>query len=265
MGTWNFSEFSRIFPKGLNPLKIWGKIQSGVCCKYYNLNYCGILKLSQWKKLFIKFISSSLQISDIFGIRQAANLNFKVWRQFKYWKINSTMRFGPGPVRQHRPRPGAGFRLCQCLPIVCCLDSCCRSYHCAVGSRPPLVLRHPACAAPPWPYPCRIPRWRPIHFVLSTRSAIALLFKPHRAPPLAWAAPPCLKRRSSHPRAPCGVILERAFASSTGTAPGSVLKDPCATIATEKHLHVDRHLRPRNHPTDPSTSIMPTRISSTNR
>jgi hypothetical protein len=44
MGTWNFSEFLRIFPKGLNPLKFWGKIQSGVCSKYYNLNSCGIMK-----------------------------------------------------------------------------------------------------------------------------------------------------------------------------------------------------------------------------
>jgi hypothetical protein len=42
------------------------------------LNSCGILKLSQWTKLFIKFISSSLQILDIFGFRQGANLNDKI-------------------------------------------------------------------------------------------------------------------------------------------------------------------------------------------
>jgi hypothetical protein len=77
MGTWNFSEFPIIFSKGLNPLKIQGKIQSGVCSKYYNLNSCGIMKLSQWTKMFIKYISSSLQILDIFGIPKGSKFELQ--------------------------------------------------------------------------------------------------------------------------------------------------------------------------------------------
>jgi hypothetical protein len=65
-----FSEFLRIFPKGLKPLKIRGKFLSGVCSKYYNLNFVGILKLSQWTKLFTKFIYSCMQMFDIFGIQE---------------------------------------------------------------------------------------------------------------------------------------------------------------------------------------------------
>jgi hypothetical protein len=64
-----FSEFLRIFPKGLNPLKFKEKFKASLF-KYYNLNSCGILKSSQWAKLFIEFISSSLQILDIFRIRE---------------------------------------------------------------------------------------------------------------------------------------------------------------------------------------------------
>jgi hypothetical protein len=48
------------------------------------------------------------------------------------------------------------------------------------------------------------------------------------------------------------------------TAPGSVLKDTLAAFAVEKRQHADRHLRPRNRPTNPSTSSTPMRISSTN-
>jgi hypothetical protein len=77
MGTWNFSEFPRIFPKGLNPLKIQGNIQSGVCSKYYNLNSFGILKLSQWTMLFTKFISNSMQILDIFGIQEGSKFELQ--------------------------------------------------------------------------------------------------------------------------------------------------------------------------------------------
>jgi hypothetical protein len=77
MGTWNFSEFPRIFPKGLNPLKIQGKIQSGVYSKYYNLNSCGIIKLSQWTKLFINFVSSILQILDIFRIQEGSKFELQ--------------------------------------------------------------------------------------------------------------------------------------------------------------------------------------------
>jgi hypothetical protein len=42
--------------------------------QYYNLNYGGILKLSQWTKLFIKFISSRLQILYIFEIWEGSKL-----------------------------------------------------------------------------------------------------------------------------------------------------------------------------------------------
>jgi hypothetical protein len=74
-----FSEFLRIFPKGLKPLNIRGKIQSGVCSKYYNLNSCGIPKLSQWTELFTKFISSSLHFFWIFlDIKMAFVLYFKI-------------------------------------------------------------------------------------------------------------------------------------------------------------------------------------------
>jgi hypothetical protein len=41
------------------------------------LNFGGIIKLSQWTKLFIKFISSSLQISDIFGIQEGSKLELQ--------------------------------------------------------------------------------------------------------------------------------------------------------------------------------------------
>jgi hypothetical protein len=64
----DFSKFTRIFPKGLDPLKIRGKIQSGVCSKFYNLNSFGIMELSQWEKLFIMFKSITLQSFKIFGI-----------------------------------------------------------------------------------------------------------------------------------------------------------------------------------------------------
>jgi hypothetical protein len=33
--------------------------------------------LSQWTKLFIKFISSSMQILDIFGIREGSKLELQ--------------------------------------------------------------------------------------------------------------------------------------------------------------------------------------------
>jgi hypothetical protein len=72
-----FSEFLRIFPKGLNPLKIRGKIQSGVCSKYYNLNSCGILELRQWAKLFIMFKSIILQSLNIFEIQEGNKLELQ--------------------------------------------------------------------------------------------------------------------------------------------------------------------------------------------
>jgi hypothetical protein len=62
----NFSEFTRFFPKGLNPLKI-KEIQSGFCSKYYNLNYVGNLKSTQLKKLFRIFNSGLMQSLSIFG------------------------------------------------------------------------------------------------------------------------------------------------------------------------------------------------------
>jgi hypothetical protein len=65
----NFSKFTRFFPKGLDPLKIQGKIQSGFCSKYYNLNSVGNLKLTQLKKLFRILNHSIIQSLNIFGIR----------------------------------------------------------------------------------------------------------------------------------------------------------------------------------------------------
>jgi hypothetical protein len=85
MGTQKFSEFPRIFAKSLNPLKIQGKIQSGVCSKYYNLNSCGIHKLSHWTKLLIKYISSSMQILDIFGIQEGNK--FELQNLSNFWII----------------------------------------------------------------------------------------------------------------------------------------------------------------------------------
>jgi hypothetical protein len=51
--------------------------------------------------------------------------------------------------------------------------------------------------------------------------------------PSSSAAPPCLQRQSGQPHAPHGLVLVHAPASSTGTMPGSGLKDPRAAASAE--------------------------------
>jgi hypothetical protein len=74
-----FRGFSRIFPQRFKPLKNSRKDSKWSYPQYYSF---GILRFSQWTKLFIKFISSSLQILDIFRIREATNLNYKIQTVF---------------------------------------------------------------------------------------------------------------------------------------------------------------------------------------
>jgi hypothetical protein len=67
--TWNFREFIRFFQKGLNPLKIQEKIQSGVSFQFYNLNSVANWKWTQWEKLFRMINSSTMRSLNIFGHR----------------------------------------------------------------------------------------------------------------------------------------------------------------------------------------------------
>jgi hypothetical protein len=62
------------------------------------------MKLSQWTKLFTKFISSSLQILDIFGIQEGRI--FELQNLSNLWVIRKMIvhRIGPGPVLQSLTR-----------------------------------------------------------------------------------------------------------------------------------------------------------------
>jgi hypothetical protein len=70
----NFPEF---FPKGLNPLTIQGRVQSGVCSKICNLNSVGNWKSTQWEKLFRMFNSTTMSCLNIFGHQDGLRFVFQ--------------------------------------------------------------------------------------------------------------------------------------------------------------------------------------------
>jgi hypothetical protein len=71
-----FREFIRFFQKGLNPLKIQGKIQSGVISQFYNLNSVENCKWTQWEKLFRRINSSTMPRFNNFGHRDGLHFVF---------------------------------------------------------------------------------------------------------------------------------------------------------------------------------------------
>jgi hypothetical protein len=115
------------------------------CSKYYNFNSFGILKLSQWTKLFIKFISSSLQILDIFGFRQRTKYELQNFSNFLIigkncapnWAWPSATVTDPGSDRTRAFPPCTAWTATAAV------------LRRAVSSGCPWLSCHPACAAPP--------------------------------------------------------------------------------------------------------------------
>jgi hypothetical protein len=60
----------------LNPLKIQGNIQSGVCSKFYNWNSVGNWKWTQWEKLFRIINSSTMLCLNIYGHQDGPRFAF---------------------------------------------------------------------------------------------------------------------------------------------------------------------------------------------
>jgi hypothetical protein len=81
----HFSEFTRFFPKGMNPFKIHKRFKLGSVLELITSILFG-LKSTQWRKLFKIFRFSPMKSLNIFGAREASILNLEFELSLKFGK-----------------------------------------------------------------------------------------------------------------------------------------------------------------------------------
>jgi hypothetical protein len=72
MSGYNFKEFIKKIQKDLNPFKIRGRVQRGVCSKICNLEFCWELEVDPMGKVVQNIKSSTMPSLDIFGFRDGS-------------------------------------------------------------------------------------------------------------------------------------------------------------------------------------------------
>jgi hypothetical protein len=102
LANYNFVEFLRFFPGGLNPFKI----QISETCRIYISNSVLNWTFDQWRKLFVLGLTYHIWVSHNFWRTERCRFLFmdsRVWNRF--WIIQSKFEIGLGPAVSHTRCP----------------------------------------------------------------------------------------------------------------------------------------------------------------
>jgi hypothetical protein len=127
---YNFGEFPRFFPQGLNPFNILRRFKFESVRKFIPWILLGICSRPYWESC-LKFSNiASYKVWVFLEHSKVLVLNFKIWKEFIYWKKIQTRPSLPVSARallDHAPVPLRPWSLPFCWhPQVTAVHGCCR-------------------------------------------------------------------------------------------------------------------------------------------